>query len=125
MSHRLPSPMAPMRWKFGRPERQPGHHARQGPVVESLLHLPGRMRAQSLVLAAMDSSPPWTLDQIAGLVFAGFLIVLYFSAGAVDKLVARAQRRSLGLCEECGGVYLPETCPMGKSCPCLPRDNSP
>ncbi|KAL6783669.1 hypothetical protein ACKKBF_B05375 [Auxenochlorella protothecoides x Auxenochlorella symbiontica] len=117
--------MAPMRWKFGRPERQPGHHARQGPVVESLLHLPGRMRAQSLVLAAMDSSPPWTLDQIAGLVFAGFLIVLYFSAGAVDKLVARAQRRSLGLCEECGGVYLPETCPMGKSCPCLPRDNSP
>ena len=34
----------------------------------------------------------------------------------VDKWVARQQRRDLGLCEECGGVYDAATCTQ-RACP--------
>lgn len=65
---------------------------------------------------AMDSAPEWTLDQAVGLVFAGLLVVLYLSSRQVDAFVARAQRRQLGLCEQCGGLYEPATC-MQTGCP--------
>lgn len=44
------------------------------------------------------------------------MVVFYFSANAVDVWVAKQQRRELGLCEECGGVYNAETCDKQK-CP--------
>ena len=65
---------------------------------------------------ALDEAPAWTLDQIAGLVFGGLLIAFYFSSQFIDKAVAKAQRRDLGLCEECGGVYDATTCPK-QNCP--------
>lgn len=34
----------------------------------------------------------------------------------VDKFVARQQRRQLGLCEECGGLYEAATCQQ-QGCP--------
>lgn len=69
------------------------------------------------IAAALDEPlPPWTLDQIAGLVFAGLLIAFYFSAKEIDTLVARNQRKQLGLCEHCGGLYEPSSCPHAK-CP--------
>lgn len=34
----------------------------------------------------------------------------------VDAYVARQQRRQLGLCEECGGLFEPGSC-AEKSCP--------
>jgi hypothetical protein len=64
----------------------------------------------------MDEAPVWTLDQIAGLVFFFFLIAIYLSSTLVDSFVARMQRRQLGLCEECGGVYEPSSC-MQTQCP--------
>ena len=59
---------------------------------------------------AADQAPAWTLDQIAGLVFGGLLVVFYFSSQIIDSSVAKSQRRQLGLCEECGGVYTAATC---------------
>ena len=58
------------------------------------------------------SYPP----QSVGLVFAFLLLGLYLSSSQLDKWVARRQRRQLGLCEECGGLYDPETCTQ-KACP--------
>ena len=37
-------------------------------------------------------------------------------ATKVDVYIARAQRRDLGLCEYCGGIYEPEQCNAGE-CP--------
>lgn len=37
-------------------------------------------------------------------------------ATKVDVYIAKAQRRDLGLCEECGGLNDPELCNAGK-CP--------
>lgn len=71
-------------------------------------------------LAAADEAPPWTLDQIAGLVFAGLLVALYFSSTQIDAIVARSQRRQLGLCEECGGLFDPASCQQ-KNCPSKDR----
>lgn len=65
---------------------------------------------------ALDEPPAWTLDQIAGLVFGGLLVAFYFSSQIIDKAVAKAQRRQLGLCEECGGVYSAATC-QKTNCP--------
>eukprot|EP00199_Chlamydomonas_sp_CCMP681_P004657 CAMPEP_0119106348 /NCGR_PEP_ID=MMETSP1180-20130426/4064_1 /TAXON_ID=3052 ORGANISM="Chlamydomonas cf sp, Strain CCMP681" /NCGR_SAMPLE_ID=MMETSP1180 /ASSEMBLY_ACC=CAM_ASM_000741 /LENGTH=143 /DNA_ID=CAMNT_0007091665 /DNA_START=13 /DNA_END=444 /DNA_ORIENTATION=- len=65
---------------------------------------------------AMDVMPAWTLDQIAGMVFGGVMLASVLSARQVDLFFARAQRRQLGLCEECGGIYDPATCAQGK-CP--------
>jgi hypothetical protein len=65
-----------------------------------------------------DASPKWTPDQIAGLVFAAFLLFVYASSQIIDAFVARAQRRQLGLCEKCGGLYTPESCPYSEEGEC-------
>ena len=81
--------------------------------------LPAEQQAASLVAqlsSAGDAAPAWTLDQAAGLVFAGLLVFLYVSSTQVDLIFARAQRRQLGLCEECGGLYEPGSCQL-KGCP--------
>ena len=95
-------------------------------------------------IALTEESPAWTLDQIAGLVFGVCLLTLQLNADTdtfgmfssyawhgpmqgimlasvllatkVDLFIARAQRRDLGLCEECGGLNEPETCNSSK-CP--------
>ncbi len=69
-----------------------------------------------LVRAVVDESPVWTLDQSVGLVFGFLLLGLYLSSSILDKWVAKGQRRQLGLCEECGGLYDPQTC-TEKDCP--------
>ena len=66
--------------------------------------------------ASGDEAPAWTLDQAAGLVFAGLLVVLFVSSKQVGLWFARAQRRQLGLCEECGGLYEAATCQQQR-CP--------
>lgn len=66
--------------------------------------------------AALDSAPEWTLDQIAGLVFASLLVALYFSSKMIDEYVASSQRRELGICEKCGGLNAQSTC-KEKECP--------
>jgi hypothetical protein len=66
--------------------------------------------------ATLDTAPVWTLDQIAGLVFGGLLVAFYFSSQYIDRYVAKSQRRQLGLCEECGGVYDAATC-QSRTCP--------
>lgn len=63
------------------------------------------------IASSIEETPPWTLDQIAGLVFAGLLLAFYLSSRYIDRAVAQAQRRSMGLCEECGGLYDPTSCP--------------
>ena len=65
---------------------------------------------------ALDNAPEWTLDQAVGLVFGGLLVAFYFSSQLVDKFVAASQRRALGLCEECGGMYSAASCTQ-KNCP--------
>ena len=67
-------------------------------------------------VAALDTAPEWTLDQIAGLVFGGFLVALYFSSKLIDDYVAVSQRRQLGLCEKCGGLYDERRC-QERNCP--------
>lgn len=57
--------------------------------------------------------PCW---QAVGLVFGFLLLGLYLSSTQLDKFVAKAQRRQLGLCEECGGLNSPETCTQ-QGCP--------
>ncbi|CAL5228347.1 g11460 [Coccomyxa viridis] len=64
----------------------------------------------------LDSQPAWTLDQIAGLAFGGILVASVFFASKVDDIIAKSQRRDLGLCEECGGLYSPDLCQEG-NCP--------
>ncbi len=46
----------------------------------------------------------------------GIMLASVLLATKVDVFIARAQRRDLGLCEECGGLNEPETCDSGK-CP--------
>lgn len=50
------------------------------------------------------------------------MVVFYFSANAVDVWVAKQQRRELGLCEECGGVYDAATCTKA-NCPMKAKAN--
>jgi hypothetical protein len=71
---------------------------------------------QVFELAALDTAPDWTLDQIAGLVFGGFLVALYFSSKFIDEYIAVSQRRQLGICEKCGGLNDKSTC-SEKECP--------
>ena len=61
-------------------------------------------------ISALDAAPEWTLDQIAGLVFGGFLVALYFSSKFIDEYVAVSQRRQLGICEKCGGMNDRDRC---------------
>ena len=44
------------------------------------------------------------------------LVAFLLSAKQIDVFVARAQRRQLGLCEQCGGVFEPGTCQQ-QNCP--------
>ncbi len=44
------------------------------------------------------------------------MLVSVLGAKQVDVWVARQQRRQLGLCEQCGGVYEAATCQQ-KNCP--------
>ncbi|KAK9821124.1 hypothetical protein WJX81_002100 [Elliptochloris bilobata] len=60
--------------------------------------------------AAITDTPPWTLDQIAGLAFGAVMLASVYVAYKADVVVARQQRRELGLCEACGGLNEPETC---------------
>ncbi len=46
----------------------------------------------------------------------GVMLASVLLATKVDVFIARAQRRDLGLCEECGGLNEPETCDSVK-CP--------
>jgi hypothetical protein len=71
---------------------------------------------QVFEVAALDTAPDWTLDQIAGLVFGGFLVALYFSSKFIDEYIAVSQRRQLGICEKCGGLNDKSTC-LEKECP--------
>ncbi|CAK0785846.1 hypothetical protein CVIRNUC_009058 [Coccomyxa viridis] len=68
------------------------------------------------VRSFLESQPAWTLDQLAGIAFGGIMVASVFFASKVDDVVARSQRRELGLCEECGGLYNVDLCAAGK-CP--------
>lgn len=46
----------------------------------------------------------------------GFLLATITLSLQVDKVVAKAQRRELGICESCGGIYDADQCARG-SCP--------
>ena len=46
----------------------------------------------------------------------GIMLASVLLATKVDVYIARAQRRDLGLCENCGGIYEPEKCNAG-DCP--------
>jgi len=69
----------------------------------------------------VDVTPVWTPDQIAGLIFGAFMIAVVASGGKVDEAIARSQRRQLGLCERCGGVNEPGSCPEA-GCPLRDKD---
>lgn len=91
--------------------------SRPGPSSgKGLTHRPALPGLTLLGLALTEESPVWTLDQIAGLAFGGIMLASVLTASKVDEYIARAQRRDLGLCEECGGVNEPETCDQNK-CP--------
>lgn len=75
-----------------------------------------RLRMVKTAAGTMDIMPTWTLDQIAGLAFSLVMVLFIVSAKQVDIFFARQQRRQLGLCEECGGVFEPGTCQV-KVCP--------
>ncbi|CAK9189714.1 unnamed protein product [Sphagnum troendelagicum] len=45
-----------------------------------------------------------TASEIAGFGVGALLLIAALAAPKVDSFVARSQRRSLKLCEECGGV---------------------
>lgn len=65
---------------------------------------------------ATDIAPDWTPDQIAGLLFGAFMLASVWGASKVDAIIARQQRRQLGICVECGGLNEPGTCQEAK-CP--------
>eukprot|EP01025_Chloroclados_australasicus_P018446 TRINITY_DN1968_c0_g2_i1.p2 TRINITY_DN1968_c0_g2~~TRINITY_DN1968_c0_g2_i1.p2 ORF type:complete len:129 (-),score=10.78 TRINITY_DN1968_c0_g2_i1:940-1326(-) len=65
----------------------------------------------AIEMQAVDAAPEWTLDQIAGLFIGVLLMLSIFLAGFVDRLIAKAERSQLGLCQECGGLFDPINCP--------------
>eukprot|EP00877_Chromochloris_zofingiensis_P009170 jgi/Chrzof1/4506/Cz14g16015.t1 len=75
-----------------------------------------RLRQVQCPAGAMDVMPAWTLDQIAGLAFGVVMVAFVMGAKQVDVWVAAQQRRQLGLCQQCGGLYDASTCQQG-SCP--------
>eukprot|EP00197_Chlamydomonas_leiostraca_P005559 CAMPEP_0202868540 /NCGR_PEP_ID=MMETSP1391-20130828/10935_1 /ASSEMBLY_ACC=CAM_ASM_000867 /TAXON_ID=1034604 /ORGANISM="Chlamydomonas leiostraca, Strain SAG 11-49" /LENGTH=157 /DNA_ID=CAMNT_0049548723 /DNA_START=26 /DNA_END=499 /DNA_ORIENTATION=- len=75
-----------------------------------------RRRQVSARAGAMDVMPTWTLDQIAGMAFGMVMLASVLSAKSIDEWVAKQQRRQLGLCESCGGVYDAATCKQ-QGCP--------
>ena len=89
------------------------HVPRRTPILSG--HPQPRSRSQ-FALAALSGSPEWTLDQIAGLFIGVLLAATFFFARKIDELVARSQRRELGLCELCGGLNDASQCTEAK-CP--------
>eukprot|EP01025_Chloroclados_australasicus_P005105 TRINITY_DN11440_c0_g1_i1.p2 TRINITY_DN11440_c0_g1~~TRINITY_DN11440_c0_g1_i1.p2 ORF type:complete len:128 (+),score=8.24 TRINITY_DN11440_c0_g1_i1:179-562(+) len=98
--------------------RQPARYGRSAtkgrPRCSNFVHAPPgwvtlstqlRDRPRLATQAVTIDNPEWTLDQIAGLVFAGFMLASYFGASVIDQYVAAAQRKQLGLCTKCGGLY--------------------
>lgn len=67
-------------------------------------------------LYASSGNPAWTLDEIAGLLIGVLLAATFFFSRKIDELVAKSQRRELGLCELCGGLNEPSQCTEGQ-CP--------
>ena len=45
------------------------------------------------------------------------MLVFFAASQQLDVYVAKAQRRDLGLCSQCGGVNQPSTC-TAQGCPC-------
>lgn len=73
-------------------------------------------RLSQLAVSAYSGSPEWTLDQIAGLFIGVLLAATFYFSSKIDEVVARSQRRELGLCELCGGLNDAALCEEGK-CP--------
>lgn len=46
----------------------------------------------------------------------GILVASVFVGSKIDQIIARSQRRELGLCEECGGLNDPAICKESR-CP--------
>lgn len=44
------------------------------------------------------------------------MLAFYFGSKEVDVFIAKQQRKQLGLCERCGGLYDPASCSQG-NCP--------
>jgi hypothetical protein len=51
------------------------------------------------------------------------MVVFYFGSQQIDVVIARQQRKQLGLCEGCGGLHDPATCAQDK-CPMKGRASS-
>ena len=47
----------------------------------------------------------------------GLMASTFFLGFKVDEIIARQQRRQLGLCPDCGGLYTPNDC-QPADCPC-------
>ena len=60
----------------------------------------------------MSESPFWVICPMVQ----GIMVASVFLASKVDDIIAKSQRRELGLCEECGGLYNLELCQEG-NCP--------
>jgi len=45
-----------------------------------------------------------TSSEVAGFCVGGFLVAVALAVPKVDTFIANSQRRSLGLCERCGGL---------------------
>ncbi|KAF5843778.1 hypothetical protein DUNSADRAFT_8293 [Dunaliella salina] len=107
-------------WQLAAP-LHPGSLSVHPLPTESLSH-PGhsrryeRARPTRPSAGAMDVMPAWTLDQIAGLLFGALMLAAVLGAKQLDVIVARQQRRQLGLCEECGGIFEPSSC-TEQQCP--------
>jgi len=57
----------------------------------------------------------WDANEIAGLIFGASLVLLAAASPFFDDVVAREQRRELGLCEVCGGLGCDTCAGTGKA----------
>ncbi|XRB00422.1 hypothetical protein NFJ02_09g141220 [Pycnococcus provasolii] len=57
----------------------------------------------------------WDANEIAGLIFGASLVLLAAASPFFDDVVAREQRRELGLCEVCGGLGCDACAGTGKA----------
>lgn len=53
----------------------------------------------------------------------GLMASTFFLGLKVDEVIARQQRRQLGLCPDCGGLYTPDDC-QPADCPCKQQQKS-
>lgn len=68
-------------------------------------------------LAALRTHVPSACVTDSAVAMQALLIAAYYSSKIVDDYVAAGQRKDLGLCTMCGGVYDATDCPKEK-CPC-------